>query len=155
MEIGIREATIKDAKILFDWANDTETRQNSFNSVIIDWNNHIKWFKNKLNDPACKIYILYSNEKPVGVVRFEVNETTIVGVTVAPNYRGMGLGSEILKIARNTFWKNNTDSILAYIKKGNIASQRIFEKAGFSFLREDEVNNIKCLILRATKNAHR
>jgi RimJ/RimL family protein N-acetyltransferase len=154
MEIGIREDTINDAKILFDWANDLETRDNSFNSEIIDWNNHIRWFKNKLNDPASIIYILHTNEKPVGVVRFEVNETTIIGVTVTPNCRGMGLGTEILKTACNTFWKNNTDSILAYIKKGNIASLRVFEKAGFIFLREDNVNNIKCLILKATKNAH-
>ncbi len=154
MEIGIREATINDAEILFDWANDPETRHNSFNSGSIDWNDHIRWLKNKLNDPASKIYILHTKEKPVGVVRFEINETTVIGVTVAPDHRGMGLGAEILKTACNTFWKNNVVSILAYIKKGNIASQRVFEKAGFTFLREDKVNNNECLILKATKHAH-
>ncbi len=152
MKIGIREATINDATVLFDWANDPKTRENSFNSGTIDWNDHIRWFKNKLNDLSSKIYILHSNEKPIGVVRFEINDTTIIGVTVAPSHRGMGFGAEILKTASNTFWENNTDTLLAYIKKDNNASQRVFEKAGFTFLREDKINNIECLILKAIKN---
>lgn len=154
MKIGIREATINDATVLFDWANDPETRKNSFNSGPIEWNHHIHWFKKKLDDAKSKIYILQYNEMTVGVVRFEINETTIIGVTVAPDHRGMGFGAEILKTACNTFWGNNTDSILAYIKKGNIASQHVFEKAGFIFQREDKINNIECLILKATKNAY-
>ena len=154
MKIGIREATINDATILFDWANDAKTRENSFNSGPIEWNDHIQWFKKKLADPTSKTYILQYNEMPVGVVRFEINKTTNIGVTVAPDHRGMGFGAKIIKTACNTFWRNNTDYILAYIKKGNIASQRVFEKAGFNFLREDKVNNIECLILKATKNAY-
>lgn len=154
MEIGIRESTINDANILFDWANDPETRENSFNSGSINWDDHLQWFKKKLIDPTSKIYILQYNEMPIGVVRFEVNETTIIGVTVAPDHRGLGLGAEILKTACNTFWENSSDIILAYIKKKNIPSYRVFKKAGFTFLREDKVNNIECLILKATKNAH-
>jgi RimJ/RimL family protein N-acetyltransferase len=153
MKIGIREATINDAIILFAWANDTETRKNSFNSGSIEWHDHIHWFKNKLADPTVKIYILH-NEMPVGVVRFEINETTIISVTVAPDYRGMGFGAEIIKTACNTLWGIYNDPVLAYIKKGNIPSQRVFEKAGFTFLREDKINNIEFLILKATTNAH-
>lgn len=154
MKIGIREATINDATIIFDWANDPETRENSFNSEAIEWDDHIQWFKKKLIDPTCKIYILQYNETAVGVVRFDVNETTIIGVTVAPSHRGTGLGAEILKTACNTFWENNTDAVLAYIKKGNNASQRVFEKAGFTFLGEDKINKNECLILKAKKNAY-
>lgn len=155
MEIGIRGATINDADILFDWINDSETRENSFNSGTIDWNDHIQWLKIKLDDPASKIYILKYNEIPVGVVRFEINETTIIGITVAPDHRGMGLGAEILKTACNTFWENHADSILAYIKKGNVASQRVFEKSGFTFQKEDIFSGIECLILKAEKYGNR
>lgn len=151
MEIRIREASINDAKILFDWANESETRQNSFNFDAIEWNDHILWFTKKLMDSTSSIFILLSNENPVGVVRFEVNETTIIGVTVAPGYRGKGLGAEIIKIACNFFWNNNSGDILAYIKKGNVASQRVFEKSGFTFQKEDNFNGIECLILKAER----
>lgn len=154
MGIGIREATENDTSIIFDWANNSETRKNSFSSAPIKWDEHIHWFKRKLGDASCKVYILENNENSIGVVRFEINETTIIGVTVAPDYRGMGFGDEIIKIACKTYWRINPAPILAYIKKGNIASQRVFEKAGFSFLREDKINNTECLILKATKNDH-
>ena len=154
MGIGIREATDNDATIIFEWANNSETRNNSFNSGVIKWKDHLHWFKEKLSDDSCTIYILHYNEISVGVVRFEINETTIIGVTVAPDFRGKGFGAEIIKTACQTFWRINSDPILAYIKKGNIASQRVFEKAGFNFLKEDNINNIECLILKATNNAH-
>lgn len=155
MEIEIREAIINDAEILFDWANDPETRQNSFTSKVIDWNDHIVWFKEKLINPHVIIYILHLNEKPIGVVRFEINETTIIGINVAPSHRGLGLGSKILNVACNRYWENNTSVILAYIKKGNIASRRIFEKAGFIFQSEGIFNKIECLIFKAEKNGSR
>jgi spore coat polysaccharide biosynthesis protein SpsF len=151
MEIRIREATINDAKILFDWANDRGTRQNSFNSDAIEWNDHILWFTKKLMDSTSSIFILLDNENPAGVVRFEVNENTIIGVTVAPGYRGRGLGAEIIKIACNSYWDNNSEDILAYIKKGNVASQRVFEKSGFTFQKEDIFSGVECLILKAEK----
>jgi RimJ/RimL family protein N-acetyltransferase len=151
MKITIKEATINDAKILFDWANDPVTRQNSFNSKAISWNDHILWLNKKLINPTSKIYIVHFNEKPVGVVRFDENETTIIGITVAPDHRNMGLGSQILIYACKKFWENNNTDILAYVKKENISSQHVFEKAGFSFLRNDIVNQNPCLILKAIK----
>lgn len=147
MGIRIRKASINDAEILFNWANDPYTRKNSFDSTIIKWNDHLLWLKKKLGDPNSIIYILLYNKKPIGVVRFEVKKDASIGITVAPNHRGLGLGSEILKIACNTFWENSAVNILAYIKKGNIASQRVFEKAGFAFLSENTFNGFDCLIL--------
>ena len=108
--------------------------------------------KEKLIEPSIKIYILHHTQKPIGVVRFEINDTIIVGITVAPSHRGMGLGAKILNVACNKFWRNYTSDIYAYIKKGNIASQRIFEKAGFTFQCEGMFNSIECMILKAEKN---
>lgn len=152
MIIGIRDATINDAQILFDWANDPVTRQNSFNSRTIDWHDHIQWLKKRLIDQVSKTYILHIDRKPIGVVRVDVNETAIISLTVESDHRGMGLGAEILKIACNTYWGNNTGEILAYIKKDNIASQHVFEKAGFTFLKDDIFNGFEYLILKAERN---
>lgn len=152
MEIGIREAIIDDAKILYDWACDPETRQNSFNTKPLEWNDHILWLKDRLMDPSVKIYILHLTNKLIGVVRFEVDDTTIISITVAPSLRGMGLGDKLLNVACNKYWEDNASDILAYIKKGNIASQRIFEKAGFTFQSEVIHNSFKCLILKIEKN---
>jgi RimJ/RimL family protein N-acetyltransferase len=152
MKIEIRDATINDAKILFEWANDPNTRQNSFIPETIEWNQHISWLKKKLIDPLSKIYIFYYHHTQIATVRFDTNKNTIIGITVAPGHRGLGLGAEILKIATNYFWINSNNEIFAYIKKDNIASQHIFEKAGFRFFKEDMENRIDCIILKAIKD---
>lgn len=149
MKIGIRDATLNDTETLFNWANDVETRKNSFTTAAVDWAQHVLWFNKKLIDNTSKIYILLFDEKPIAVVRFEIKDTTIIGITVSPEYRGLGLGSKCLILACSKFWENNNTDILAYIKIENIASQRIFKKAGFQFLKEDFFNGLKCIILKA------
>ncbi|MDA0987475.1 MAG: hypothetical protein O3A55_07760, partial [Bacteroidetes bacterium] len=45
----LRPAKLDDIKIIFDWANDKEMRQNSFDLKSIAWENHVIWYNNKLN----------------------------------------------------------------------------------------------------------
>ena len=43
-----RKAIEADIKVLFDWANDLDVRQNALNSQLITWEGHEKWFQNRL-----------------------------------------------------------------------------------------------------------
>ena len=147
MKIDIREGTTDDAQLLFYWANETLTRQNSFNPNPIDWNSHICWLKKKLDNPSSKIYLFHMDKEPIGVVRFETDNNTIIGITVASEKRGQGVGAKILKLACDKFWEDSKNNILAYIKKDNVPSIRVFEKAGFTLYREDYFNDIACVIL--------
>lgn len=154
MNIELKSASILDAKLLFDWANDPITRESSFNEKPIEWENHCHWLENKIKDISCAIFVFYSQDVPIGVVRFESNEITIIGVTVAPGHRGKGISSVIIQMACEKFWETNNHDIFAYIKISNLKSVRAFEKAGFCFLKEDIYNNIPCLILIAKRNAN-
>jgi RimJ/RimL family protein N-acetyltransferase len=154
MNIELKSASILDAKLLFDWANDPITRESSFNENPIEWNSHCRWFENKIKDISSVIFIFYSQNVPIGVVRFESNEITIIGVTVAPDHRGKGISFVIIQMACEKFWETNNHDIFAYIKISNLKSVRAFEKAGFCFLKEDIYNNIPCLILIAKRNAN-
>jgi RimJ/RimL family protein N-acetyltransferase len=154
MNLDIGEVTEKDAKLLFEWTNDPVTRENSFNTSPVKWNDHVLWLNKKLNDPFCKMFIFHQNNQPVGVVRFDTDENTIIGVTVAPTHRGMGIGAEIIKMGCLKFWEISHQDIMAYIKEGNLASLHAFEKAGFSFYKNDIYNNFACLILTAKKNGN-
>ena len=46
--INLREARIEDMMIYFEWANDKEVRQNSFNQNSITLAEHKRWFSNKI-----------------------------------------------------------------------------------------------------------
>ena len=154
MNIEVIDVTINDAQLLFEWANDSLTRQNSFNSDPIEWNNHVAWLNRMLVRSNTNIYLIHLHNEPVGVVRFDSDEDVIIGVTVAPNKRGKGLGAKIIKSACNRFWGNNNQNILACIKKDNVASRKVFEKAGFVFYKEQLNNNKACIILILKKDAN-
>ena len=97
MELTLREARQSDADYLFVLANDPVTRNNSFNSEPIDWEDHVRWFEKALNDPDKYIFVAYKDGNKVGVVRFETGGETVVGVTVDPLFRGKGLAAGIIR----------------------------------------------------------
>lgn len=153
MSIYIRSAAKEDAEYLFKLANDSGTRKNSFNPKPIQWSEHKSWFSERLKNPNSNIYIFSTEKQPVGTVRIDKQEDeTIIGVTLDPNYRGLGLGSKIIRMGCNEFWENNENVILAYIKKENIGSIKSFEKAGFIYYRDSMIEGTESLILIAKKS---
>jgi len=151
MELKIRKAEINDAKYLFNLANDPETRNNSFSSELIGWNNHVAWLEQKLNDNKSFIYIISKNDINIGTVKFEINDEVVIGVTVDPNHRGLGLGALIIEKGCQEFWKTNENNVIAYIKTSNKASVQVFEKAKFKTIEHVHINNTDCYKLLASK----
>ena len=152
-QIKIRKATSSDSEILFEWANDPITRSNSFNSGNINWEDHLKWFKNQLTNNSNYIYIAFDlSDSLIGTIRIETTtEETIIGVTIAPEKRGLGFASSIIKLACHEFWKTNNNVITAYIKIDNSTSTKAFKKAGFYFLSTTVYKGIPCFIYKIKK----
>lgn len=148
MNLNIREITLDDAQILFLWANDPLTRLSSFNSDPILWDKHVIWLKNSIKNVNRTIYIVSFDGIPVGTVRFDRCEETIIGITVSPEYRGKGLGVKMIQSACEKYLRErNDEKITAYIKNENVASIKAFQKAGFVYKGEGQWNNISCKIL--------
>ena len=62
--------------LLFSWVNDEMVRKNSFNTEPITYQEHTRWFKNKLNSDRSFIFICYVGERPVGQIRVDVDNNT-------------------------------------------------------------------------------
>jgi len=133
-ELTLRPAQEQDCELIWKWANDSSARSVSFSSKSISWNEHIEWFKSKLNNPRCFIYVAINrNEIPVGQVRVEekVNEA-VISVSVDKKFRGNGYGSIIIDLASQEFFQVSDARVIhAYVKQDNEASTRVFAKAGF------------------------
>jgi RimJ/RimL family protein N-acetyltransferase len=148
MEILIfRRANISDIEIYFNWLNDLEVRTQSYNSKSVSWDEHVKWFNEKINDSNNYFYIFQtiSNEN-VGQVRIQkIDEiNTLIGISIGLEHRGKGIAIRILELACKDYLNQYPNRIInSYIKYGNITSKLIFEKAGFLFLRNFIFNNFK------------
>jgi RimJ/RimL family protein N-acetyltransferase len=151
MQLTCRTATPADVDLYFVWANDPDTRRQSFQSEPIPFETHQAWFSRRLIDPD-SLLLVFENEaaEPVGQVRFErnnANEVTI-GLSVDARFRGQGLASRLIEsgcVACAERWGICT--IFAFIKLDNQASVRAFERAGFRQSLQSPLPTIPALML--------
>ena len=131
--LALRKATEADAKTLFHWRNDPDTRANSFQTESIPYEEHIAWLEAVLRNPAQEIFILCEGDTLIGQVRLSMeNDMATISYSIDAAYRAQGYGKAILQLAENLCVERGTTRILrGYVKRKNIASQMIFEALGY------------------------
>lgn len=143
-KVYLRKAEWADVDLLYEWANDSEVRNNSFNIAKIGYEEHKTWFKNSLRDKDVDLYICYLDSMPIGQIRLNyTGETAAISYSIADKYRGQGFGKIIIKLIE-------AEVVAAYpkvkflsgsVKLDNVASQRIFEENDFARQIVVEPNN--------------
>lgn len=135
--LTFRKAISADVQLYFDWANDPIVRAQSYNSTVIDFENHKNWYESKIKDSSCLLLLFQNEEKiNVGQIRIQkINESqALIGISIAAEHRGKGCAREMLLLASDYFLEKNKGYLInAYIKEQNISSKQAFEKAGFEF----------------------
>jgi len=118
----LRPANIDDAQLLFDWRNEPLTRAMSVNTEPVAWDIHVKWLSTRLARPEPGLYVCEDDGSPCGMVRIDDDE---ISYTVDVNFRGKGLATKMLILARQQFGPKR-----AKIKRSNEASATAATKAG-------------------------
>ncbi|MEO7300894.1 MAG: UDP-2,4-diacetamido-2,4,6-trideoxy-beta-L-altropyranose hydrolase [Verrucomicrobiota bacterium] len=142
--LRLSRATLDDAKILWEWANDPSVRQNAFQTEPIPWTAHLGWMEKKLRSFDTFIWIARDEEKCIGQMRIDVSgNSASADVSVSSSHRASGRGPELFIKGLREFWKERPDiKVVAQIKKENQASQKMLKLAGFRTVlstREDSV----------------
>ena len=137
--LSYRKASLEDVKKYFYWFNDKQTRESSYNSNTVDFQNHKKWFKSKLKDKQYTFLIFKINDSEnIAQLRFkkENNNDSTISISIDPNHRNKNYSSKIIRIGTDFFLKNNPNyTVNAFIKVENIRSQKAFKKAGFEIYK--------------------
>jgi RimJ/RimL family protein N-acetyltransferase len=140
--ISLRLAEPDDLMTYFNWANDREVRQNSFNPAGIELEAHTKWFLNKLESSATLMFIASSSGIDVGQIRFdEVGPNQVeIGFSIDKDSRGKGFGSKLIKAGMQRLLAMNPgiQRVVAKVKSENVASKKAFLSAGFKLAHENE-----------------
>ena len=135
-ELTLRPATLDDAPRLLAWRNDPATRQASHGSAEVTPEEHRAWLKRTLQDPDRQLWVVCQGDEAVGTVRADsdVEGTTELSWTVAPEARGRGVGKRMVAFAASCL----EGALRAEVKRSNHASAKIAEGAGLRFEREDD-----------------
>ena len=133
--ITVRDAVAGDCNLIFQWANDIDTRAASFSSGKISLEEHRNWLSDRLSDANCLLLICSDGQgNPLGIVRFDISkDEATVSINLAPHVRGKGWASFIIiRTTDELFKRRNVSRVNAFIKPENQRSVRAFERAGFS-----------------------
>ena len=151
----LREAAEEDMMLYFDWANDPVVRQNSFQTAPIDLATHEAWFRRKVTEETCLLYVLTDGTMDYGQVRGQVDDGKIeIGYSIAKEHRGKGLARIMLKLFEEKCKELSlcdkvkkdkpmeTDfrmRLYAEVKKENPISGKVFEGLGYQKQEEPEI----------------
>lgn len=141
----LRKITQDDKKLLFDWANDKEVRNNAIRSSNIKWEDHDKWFDRIISSNHTIVYILEVNTIPVGQIRFDKEQNHyLIDYSVDKNQRGKGFGKLLVELGHALLEKEigSPCTLMAHVKLENPASSRVFEKLGFIKIKEYALNQV-------------
>ncbi|WP_425448040.1 GNAT family N-acetyltransferase [Dethiothermospora halolimnae] len=137
-------ANKKHCDLLFQWVNNDLVRKNSFNTKNIEYKDHKNWFVSKILSKYCHIYILYLKDIAIGQVRIDIKDKKgIIDYSIDEKYRGNNYGVVLLNLLKGKVSREGIDinMLLGSVKKQNIASQKVFEKCGYSKVIKDDYIN--------------
>ncbi len=132
--LELRPASADDRDAILEWANDAETRANSFRNGPIEPGDHARWFAAQLTDPAVRIWLLVKDGARIAQVRYSRSgDSAEVSISVAPAHRGRGYGTAILNASADLAGHAlGVAKLVALVLPANAASVRAFAKAGYA-----------------------
>ena len=150
--LGIRRAILADTRQYFEWVNESPVREQALHSEPIVWSDHERWFTSRLADCDTYLYVLSAPSrltKLIGQVRVEFDATGsgLIDYSLAPAWRGRGLGTALLRRALGRLRLDRAGAwhLRAVVRETNPASARVFEKLGFERQAPQIISGHRCL----------
>ncbi|NEO24427.1 GNAT family N-acetyltransferase [Moorena sp. SIO4A5] len=156
-KLRLRAVREDDCELLWQWVNEPQVRASAFSSTTIPWDDHVQWFRSKLADPSCYIFIAQNaNQVDIGQIRFDCryDGNAEVDLSLASDQRGLGYGSRLIEIGIKQLFQQTATihCVHAYIKLDNLASMRAFERAGFQKLQVESIKGHPALHYRYSRD---
>lgn len=135
--IRLRKVEQKDMEQLLIWRNDPDVRRWSFHSEPVTQESHKKWFQIILERDDVEIFILEEENVPVGQIRLTYwYDEMVIGYSIDRKCRGRHLGQHIVELMEDAIRKDlklrkDGEYFVAYVKKENIVSRRVFQVLGY------------------------
>lgn len=154
----LRNALPRDSKLVFNLSNNPIVRQYSINRKSIKWEDHKRWFINKIFDNNYTFLLAFNvDDHFMGQVKFQNNiDSSVVSVSISEEFRGKGLAKKLLSAASSSFFYENKsiNIVIAYIRPENTISIKSFESVGFKYECEEKIGNeiFKKYLLRKPDN---
>lgn len=134
-QVRLRPAEASDAHLLFEFLNREDSLAGKQETRgPIPWEDHQRWFANRLHDPHCLIFvILAEGDRPAGQVRLEEKgHGHEVDIYVDSGFRGQGIAAAAIEQAMARLSREEPSAtVIAAVKESNAPSLALFRALGF------------------------
>lgn len=134
----MRNVSRDDIEEIFALSNEDYVREYSINKDKITWEEHVRWFHHILQDNHSVFYVVTDHsERFLGQVRYRIeDEEAVVSMSLSKLIMGKGLSRFLLQESIKKLYEERKEvkTIIAYVSENNIASNRLFQNCGFSFV---------------------
>lgn len=139
LAIRLRPMTAGDAALLFAWVNSPDSLAASLDTQApVARDVHEDWVATRLADPLTRIWIVEQDDAPVGSIRFQdKGDGPEVAIYIDAPARDAGIAGAALGLALDAarvVWPGA--QAIARVRPDNVASQRLFGRAGFALQRQ-------------------
>jgi RimJ/RimL family protein N-acetyltransferase len=151
--LTLREVRAEDSPMLFAWRDHPLTRAVSSNSAPLVREEHESWLDRVLADPARRLLVGEIRGRPVGVIRFDFDmpDEAEVSLYLDPGLHGCGLGPALLLAGEAAA---DPALVRATVLEENPASQRLFERCGYSRSGPTSFEKRRAVSLRRAQGGH-
>lgn len=129
-------------ELVFTWANEEETRRQSFSTEPISKETHHAWYREALVSDTRALYICYHGETPVGLFRMDLYSDVEAEISyqIDARYRGRGYASAMLLAGEVLLQEKKPmiKKLSARVKPRNAASCKLLQKLGYEEKERDE-----------------
>lgn len=127
-------AVIQHQDLIYEWRNHESVRATALDSSPLDYDAHVKWFTNVLQNPNKHLLMIELQHRPVGVIRLDVDGAqAVISIYLDPSLTGKGIGTRALTQIDDWIRDNLTtvQQIHATVLAKNSKSQHAFVKSGY------------------------
>lgn len=129
--IALRQATLKDKEIVFQWQSDKNIRKYFKQPTTPTWAEHCHWFENNLSNSKSSLYLIYYDETAVGTLRLDEKKEHEYEVSILISISAQGKGIALAALNKIPQLKEH-GLFFADIHHKNASSYHVFKKVGFS-----------------------
>ena len=131
----IRSVTNDDIDMVFEWRNRDQIRKNMYNSEIIGYDTHKKWFESILTSNNSQYFIYEQEKTPLGLVSFtniDHENKHASWAFYSSDFSVRGVGSEMEKLALQHAFNNlGLNKLCCEVLDFNFPVVRFHQKHGF------------------------
>ncbi|RYZ95200.1 MAG: ribosomal-protein-alanine N-acetyltransferase, partial [Proteobacteria bacterium] len=103
----------------------------------------IEAFRAELNKPHAHFWVVTDNETDSQVLAYAVfalpaDQAHVQTVAVRPDHRRQGLAQHLLRKVISFAMKNEADSLILELRKGNEAAMKLYQSVGFDVIRTQD-----------------